>query len=137
MGRGLHVLHATTAREIDTAFTMFVQQRVDALMVASNAFFGYRRHQITTLAAHHRIPTIYQGRAFADADGLISYGARADDNFRQFGNYVGRILKGEKPGDLPVVQSTRFELVVNLKTAKDLDLTIPPGILAIADEVIE
>jgi putative ABC transport system substrate-binding protein len=137
MGRRLHVLHAATAREIDTAFTTFVQQRVDALMVATAAFFGTRRSQITALAAHYRIPTIYSNRLFVHADGLISYGARTDDINRQAGNYVGRILKGEKPGDLPVVQPTRFEFIINLKAAKDLGLTIPPGILAIADEVIE
>jgi ABC-type uncharacterized transport system substrate-binding protein len=131
----LNVLQAGTAPQIDEAFTIVAQQRTSALIVPADVFFMVRRHQITTMAAHHRIPTIYQIRAFVEADGLISY--RALDQSREAGIYVGRILKGEKPADLPVMLPTKFELVINLKTAKALGLTIPETLLATADEVIQ
>jgi putative ABC transport system substrate-binding protein len=132
-----NVLQANTAPQIDEAFTMLAQQRTGALIVAADTFFSVRRHQITTLAAHYRIPAIYQGRPFVQADGLMSYAADSRDGWRQAGAYVGRILKGEKPADLPVIQPTKFELVINLKTAKALGLTIPETLLATADEVIQ
>jgi ABC-type uncharacterized transport system substrate-binding protein len=137
VGRRIHILQATTAIEIDAAFTALVQQGAGALILAPDAFFTSRRNQIATLAAYFRIPAIYQGRRFVEADGLISYGSRSDELTRQAGLYVGRILRGEKPADLPVVQATRFELVINLKAAKALGLDIPATLLALADEVIE
>ena len=137
VGRRIQILQATTAIEIDAAFTTLVQQRAGALIVTSDAFFSSRRNQIATLAAHFRIPTIYQGRRFVEADGLISYGSRGNEQARQAGIYVGRILKGESPSDLPVVLPTRYELVINLRTAKALGLDIPATLLALADEVIE
>jgi putative ABC transport system substrate-binding protein len=137
VGRRIHILRATTAIEIDAAFTALVQQGAGALILAPDAFFTSRRNQIATLAAYFRIPAIYQGRRFVEADGLISYGSRSNELARQAGLYVGRILRGEKPADLPVVQATRFELVINLKAAKALGLDIPATLLALADEVIE
>jgi putative ABC transport system substrate-binding protein len=135
--RQIRVLHVNTAREIDTAFTTIVQQRIVALTVTASAVLINRRHQIATLAAHYRIPTVYGNRLYVEAGGLISYSPRRDDLHHQTGIYVGRILKGDKAGELPVVQVTKFELFINLKAAKDLDLDIPPTLLAIADEVIE
>jgi putative tryptophan/tyrosine transport system substrate-binding protein len=137
VGWRIHILQATTAIEIDAAFMTLVQQRAGALIVSPDAFFGSRRNQITTLAAYHRIPTIYSTRAFVEADGLISYGNLSNEQARQAGIYVGRILKGEHPADLPIVQSTKFELVINAKTANALGLTIPETLLATADEVIQ
>jgi len=137
VSRQVHILRAATASEIDEAFKTLAQQPAPALMVAADVFFAVRRNQITALAAHYRIPTIYQIRAFVETDGLISYTSRADELTRQAGVYVGRILNGEKPGDLPVVQATKFELVINLKAAKALGLEIPATLLALADEVIE
>jgi putative ABC transport system substrate-binding protein len=134
-GVELDVLQASTAPEIDEAFTTLVARRPGGLVVASNVFFFLRRHQITTLAAHYRIPAIYQGRLFVEADGLMSYGVI--DLTHQAGMYVGRILKGEKAADLPVMQPTKFELVINLKAAKALGLTVPETLLAIADELIQ
>jgi putative ABC transport system substrate-binding protein len=134
---GLNVLQASTAPQIDEAFTMLAQQRTNALIVAADTFLNVRRYQITTLAAHYRIPAIYQTPVFVEADGLMSYAASGTDLTRRAGIYVGRILKGEKPADLPVVQPTKFEMVVNLKTAKALGLTIPETLLATADKVIE
>jgi putative ABC transport system substrate-binding protein len=137
LGRQILVLNADGGPEIDTAFATIAQQRVAALLVASDPLFFDRRDQLITLAARQAIPAIYYLRAFCQAGGLASYGNNLADMYRQVGTYAGRILNGERPADLPVMQSTKFELVVNLKTAKALGLTIPPRLLALADEVIE
>ena len=136
-GLQLPVLKAGTEGEIDTAFAALAQLRAGALVVLPNAFFASRREQFVALAASHAVPAVYTGREFPAAGGLISYGASLTDVFRQLGVYAGKILNGAKPADLPVQQPTKFELVVNLKTAKELGLTVPPSILARADEVVE
>ena len=136
-GVQLHVLKASTEREIDAAFASLVQRQAAALIVASDPFFFIRREQIVVLASYLSVPAIYVAPEFATAGGLISYGTSNTFVFRQVGIYTGKILKGAKPADLPVMQPTTFELVVNLKTAKALGLTIPPSILSRADEVIE
>ena len=137
IGLQLVVLTATTPGGIDAAFTAMVQNRVGALLVGSDPFFFSRREQIVALAAEHAIPTIYAGRETAGADGLMSYGNSLADAYRRAGIHTGRILKGAKPSDLPVDQATKFELIINLKTAKELGLDVPPTLLARADEVIE
>jgi putative ABC transport system substrate-binding protein len=138
LGHKLVVARASTASEVDTAFTTLVQQRIDALAVAAQGFFlGDRIHQLAELALHHRVPAIYAFREAPVGGGLISYGGSFIEAYRQAGTYTGRILKGDKPADLPVQTPTKFELVINLRTANALGLTIPPGVLAIADEVIE
>jgi putative ABC transport system substrate-binding protein len=137
IGLKVQILKAGTDREIDAAFASLVQARTGALLVGSDFFFNTRIEQVAALAARHAIPTMQTYREFAVVGGLISYGISLIENYRQVGVYTGRILKGEKPTDLPVIQPTKFELSINLKTAKALGLQIPDRLLAIADEVIE
>jgi putative ABC transport system substrate-binding protein len=137
MGRQMEILFAGTDREIDTAFAEMVQKRVEAILVPDDVVLVGRRTQILTLAARHALPAIYGARNWADAGGLLSYGPLANDQARQAGIYTGRILKGEKPSDLPVARATRFELIINLATARAIGVTAPPTLLARADEVIE
>jgi putative tryptophan/tyrosine transport system substrate-binding protein len=137
LDRRMSVLNASSEDEINSAFAKAADLRVDALLVGPNPTFTARRAQIVALAARYRIPANYFRRAFCDVGGLSSYAADFADTERQAGIYIGRILKGEKPADLPVQQPTKFEMVLNLKTAKALDLVIPPTVLALADEVIE
>jgi putative ABC transport system substrate-binding protein len=131
------VVETSNERDIDTAFAQFVERRVDALVISSAVLFQRLMDRLVALAASHAIPAIFTARNFAAAGGLMSYGTDIKDAYRQAGVYVGRILKGEKPAGLPVMQAAKFELIVNLKTAKALGLTVPAGLLAIADEVIE
>jgi putative ABC transport system substrate-binding protein len=137
IGQQITVLNASDSREIDTAFTTMVQKRAPALLIIADALFTSRRVQLVTLATRHAIPAIYTSREFAEVGGLMSYGANLRDISRQVGAYTGRILKGAKPVDLPVVQPTKFEFVINLQTARALRLEVPPTLLARADEVIE
>jgi ABC-type uncharacterized transport system substrate-binding protein len=136
-GLQLHVLKAGSEGEIDTAFASLVELQAGALVVAADPFLSSRREQIVALASRHAVPSIYAWREFAAAGGLISYGASLTSAFRLVGHYAGEVLKGTKPADLPVQQPTTFELVINLKTAKQLGLTVPPKLLFTADEVIE
>ena len=137
LGMTAHVLRASTDEELDAAFASAAQQRLPALAVASDAFFNSRREKIAALAARYRLPAMYTFRDYAVAGGLMSYGIDLPDVYRHIGVYVGRILKGAKVSELPVIQPTKFELVINLKTAKALGLDVPDSLLAIADEVIE
>ncbi len=137
LGVQIQVLRAGTEQELDTAFSASVQLRAGALLVCADSFFNSRRNQIVALAASHAMPTIYQERTFAEAGGLASYGTSLIDAYRQAGIYAVRILRGEKPVELPVLQSTKFEFVINFKTAKTLGLEISPQLLARADEIIE
>jgi putative ABC transport system substrate-binding protein len=137
IGRQIEVLLAGTIRDVEAAFASLVQKRIDALLIAGSPVFMGLRAELAMLAARHSVPTMYWDRPLAEAGGLISYGANGADQFRLVGLYVGRILKGERPADMPVVQPAKFELVINIKAAKSLGLEISPKLLALADEVIE
>jgi ABC-type uncharacterized transport system substrate-binding protein len=137
IGKQIEVLEASTGRDIDTAFARLAQKPIDALLVGPGPSLINRRVQLATLATYHRVPAIYSWREAAEVGGLMSYGTSLSDAYRQAGVYTGRILKGEKPADLPVIQSSKFEFVINLNTARAFGLSFPPGLLAIADEVIE
>jgi len=137
LGMQVQVYNAGTSREIDAAFADLVRDRPDALFVAADGFLVSRRVQLTALAARHALPVAYSSREYVEAGGLMSYGTNPADMFREVGVYAGRTLKGAKPADMPVVQSTKFELVINAQNARLLGLTVPPMLLARADEVIE
>jgi putative ABC transport system substrate-binding protein len=137
LGLQIRIVRASTSREIDAAFVNFARERPDAPFVGGDPLFNSRRTQLALLAGHHEIPAIYSGREYAEAGGLMSYGSNITDAYRQVGVYTGRILEGAKPADLPVVQSSKFELVINAQTARLLGFTVPPTLLARADEVIE
>jgi ABC-type uncharacterized transport system substrate-binding protein len=133
----LHIVHASTEGELEAAFASIAQNRIPALLVAGDAFFTAWRDKLAALAAHHAVPAMYYFREFPVAGGLMSYGIDLADTYRYIGVYTGRILKGDKPADLPVLQPTKFEFVINLKAAKALGLEIPDKLLALADEVME
>jgi len=135
--RQINIVGASTALDIETAFANAAQQKAAALLVVQDPFYNSQRDQLVALAAHHKLPVMYPLREFAEIGGLVSYGHDLVDGYRQMGVYAGRILKGEKPADLPVVQPAKFEFVINLKTAKTLGLTIPPALFTTADAVIE
>jgi putative tryptophan/tyrosine transport system substrate-binding protein len=137
LGVRLTILNASTPSEIEAAFAVLVRQRIAALLVGADTLFVEQRDQVVALAAHYAVPTIYPFRDFVDAGGLMTYGASLSDANRLAGTYVGSILKGAKPADLPVQRSTRTEMVLNLKTAKTLGINVPPTLLVLADEVIE
>jgi putative tryptophan/tyrosine transport system substrate-binding protein len=137
MGRELQIWRVGAEGEFDTAFATLAQASVEALLVAADPFFNSQRERIVALAAHHKIPAIYEARGYAVAGGLMSYGPSVPDMYRQVGVYTGKILKGVKPSDLPVIQPTALELIINLKTAKTLGLTVPSTLLATAEEVLE
>ena len=136
-GQQIHILHASSEGELDTAFVTLTQLQAEAALIGSDPFFNSRRDHIVALAARYAIPAIYEWREFAAAGGLMSYGTDLAEAYRQVGIYTGRILKGDKPADLPVMQSIKFDFVINLKTAKALGLDVPPGLSARADDIIE
>jgi putative ABC transport system substrate-binding protein len=137
MGLQIQVHNASTSREIDATFATFVRERPDALFVGGDSFFNARRVQLALLAGRHGVPAIHSEREYPEVGGLMSYGSNISDAYRHMGVYAGRILKGAKPADLPVVQTTKFELVINAQTARMLGLTVPDKLLVAADEVIE
>jgi putative ABC transport system substrate-binding protein len=137
LGLQIQVLRASTSREINAAFATFVNERPDAVFVGGDPFFNDRRIQLANVASYHRVPATYSNRDLAEAGGLMSYGTNIADSHRTVGIYTGRVLKGAKPADLPVVQASKFELVINAQTARMLGLDVPPMLLARADEVIE
>ena len=137
IGRQIEVLSVSTNRDIDTVFASLAQKQSDALLVSTDTLFINRYVQLVTLATRHAVPAIYPWREIVEIGGLMSYGSNVADLFRQTGIYIGRILKGEKPADLPILRATKFELVINLQTAKTLGIDVPPTLLARADEVIE
>jgi putative ABC transport system substrate-binding protein len=137
IGRQIEIFPSTNSRDIDAAFASFPNKGVEALLVGSQPLFHSRRVQIVNLAARHALPAIYSNREYAEVGGLMSYGPNISDQGRQVGLHVGRILKGEKPADLPVIRAVRFEFIINLQTARTLGIEVPPTLLAIADEVIE
>jgi putative ABC transport system substrate-binding protein len=137
IGLQIQLLNASTSQEIEAAFATFLRERPDALFVGPDPFFQSRRVQFAVLAARHQVPATYAGRGYAEAGGLMSYGSNITDAWRQVGVYIGRILKGDKPADLPVTQASKFELVINLPTVRALGLEVPPMLLARADQVIE
>jgi putative tryptophan/tyrosine transport system substrate-binding protein len=135
-GREIEILHAGNVGDIDTAFASLAEKQCEVLLVSPSDLFSTRRMEIVALAAQHRVPALYFEREYAEVGGLMSYGVNIAEQYRQLGVYAGRILNGKKPGDLPVLRATRFEFVVNLKTAKALGLTIPQTLLVTADQVI-
>jgi putative ABC transport system substrate-binding protein len=137
MGLQLQFFNASTGREIDVAFSAIVRDRFDALFLSGDSFFNSRRVQLASLSLRHAIPTAFSQRDMAEVGGLMSYGSDILDAYRQIGIYIGRILKGANPANLPVLQSTKFELIINHQTARIFGLTVPPSLLARADEVIE
>ena len=137
LGLDSAVLPVTRDSDIEAAFQTIDKNKIRALLITASPFFDTRRNRIIALAAQHALPAMYQFREYPAADGLMSYGIDLADVYRQIGIYAARVLKGEKPGDLPIIQPTKFELVINMKTAKALGLSIPSGVLSIADEVIE
>ncbi|MGC1971835.1 MAG: ABC transporter substrate-binding protein, partial [Pseudolabrys sp.] len=137
LGLQLHVLHASSDRDFDTVFATAAQLRAGALVISPDVFFTSRSQQLAKLTVDHAVPAIYEFREFAAAGGLMSYGSNETEYYRLFGTYTGRILKGEKPADLPVVQSTKVEMILNLKTARALGLSVPLPLIGRADEVIE
>ena len=137
MGLQIQVVNASTSHEINEAFDTFARGRPDLLFVGLDAYLNNRRAQLVTLAARHALPAVFSNRDFTEIGGLMSYGTNIADAYRQVGVYAGRILKGAKPADLPVMQAAKFELVINVSTATMLGLSVPPSLLAVADEVIE
>jgi putative ABC transport system substrate-binding protein len=137
IGRPIEIFNTASNHEIETSFAALVEKRVDALLVVPGPLFGNRRVHLAALTAHHRLPAMYGDRLYTEAGGLMSYGSSIVDQYRQTGIYTGRVLRGEKPSDLPVMQATKFELIINLPIARLLGIEVPATLLATADEVIE